>query len=894
MSVRIPDFYLFPAFGGPTLAAQYPNLRNSFGWLNAVMRNSFIDESSNITTHVLNALAYGELLQRFKFRWRYDATNDEFQLQQNTTDNEASPTWTTIIKIRESDGRVTITGSGGLLVTGGFYNFGPLDVAVTAAGGAAFGDVGTLLFDSSSGFYLMPDSSGRPIVSINVAAASGTVTDGANVGSGANVFKQKVASTLQFRTILAGSNVTVTENTNDVTIAASSAGETNTASNLGSGLGVWFDKQGVDLRFKSLVGGPGVNLSATDSEITIAAPEFYTEFKESEAGGYRKRSHRLTFDSEDFYLSSGGDKQPLVSLAAPGVTFTESRVNGRSRRSKQLYVDSAAFYIQELGNTGVPLLGLQPRLELNQLDMNGFISLLEIIDPTTPDTDHAVLWASDDHGHTVVNIKDDDGQNIQISRDNVLVARNTTGSTLAAGTAVYISGTTGDAPQVTLARADSASTMPAIGILPNSISNNTFGLVFTQGVITGIDLSAYSAGDNVWVSPTSAGALTSTEPSHPNFHQQVGVVIRATSSGILLVNMDHADGDDTGTNTSTFTFGTSSAASVVLANTSTAQRTATFPNKTGTVAFLDDITGGGGGGGFYGVVFKESKAGGRVERDDTLVFDSAFFYLTQAGDDGKPLVSLSTCPGVRFEESSGSPSFFDDRLVFNSQHFYLTQAGNDAEPMVNLRVAPPRAVTVTTLTSGSGTYTPPSGANYIWVRLIGAGGGGAGTATDGTGGNGGTGGNTTFGTLTGGGGVGGTGTGAAVGGAGGTGTGGDLNLRGGTGAGQNGVGPGIHQATGTGGCGVFGGFGNVPAATGVDGQAAQANTGGGGSGGSTSTTTGGGPGGGAGGYVEKLFSPLSASYSYSIGSGGSGGTAGTGGNAGGAGGSGVIIIHEHY
>ena len=143
MSVRIPDFHIFPQFGGPTLARQYPNLRNSFGWLNAVMRNSYIDESSNITRHVLNALAYGELLQRFKFRWSYDADADEFQLEQNTADSEIDPVWTPIIKIRESDGRVTITGTGGLLVTGGFYNFGGLDVAVTQTGGAAFGDVGT-------------------------------------------------------------------------------------------------------------------------------------------------------------------------------------------------------------------------------------------------------------------------------------------------------------------------------------------------------------------------------------------------------------------------------------------------------------------------------------------------------------------------------------------------------------------------------------------------------------------------------------------------------------------------------------------------------------------------------------------------------------------------------
>jgi ElaB/YqjD/DUF883 family membrane-anchored ribosome-binding protein len=48
-----------------------------------------------------------------------------------------------------------------------------------------------------------------------------------------------------------------------------SGGEANTASNLGAGEGVFGTKVGVDLRYKSLVGGTGVTLSSDASEITI-------------------------------------------------------------------------------------------------------------------------------------------------------------------------------------------------------------------------------------------------------------------------------------------------------------------------------------------------------------------------------------------------------------------------------------------------------------------------------------------------------------------------------------------------------------------------------------------------------------------------------------------------
>lgn len=49
-------------------------------------------------------------------------------------------------------------------------------------------------------------------------------------------------------------------------------GETNTASNLGSGAGVYGAKVGQDLRFKSLVAGYNVAMSSTSNDITISAP----------------------------------------------------------------------------------------------------------------------------------------------------------------------------------------------------------------------------------------------------------------------------------------------------------------------------------------------------------------------------------------------------------------------------------------------------------------------------------------------------------------------------------------------------------------------------------------------------------------------------------------------
>lgn len=189
--------------------------------------------------------------------------------------------------------------------------------------------------------------------------------------------------------------------------------------------------------------------------------------------------------------------------------------------------------------------------------------------------------------------------------------------------------------------------------------------------------------------------------------------------------------------------------------------------------------------------------------------------------------------------------------------------------------------TITTYTSGGGSFATPAGIIGLRVRMAGGGGGGEGTAGGGNGSNGGT---SAFGSLSAAGGVSG-----GNGGTGGSASGGDINISGGAG------GP-ADSATfgGRGACGgqnVFGGAGQGGGANGGAATNATANTGAGGaSRGGISGTTGSAAGGGAGGYLEKWLTSLSASYSYTVGAGGAGGAGGGGGGAGSNGAAGVIIV----
>ena len=204
----------------------------------------------------------------------------------------------------------------------------------------------------------------------------------------------------------------------------------------------------------------------------------------------------------------------------------------------------------------------------------------------------------------------------------------------------------------------------------------------------------------------------------------------------------------------------------------------------------------------------------------------------------------------------------------------------------------------TVYTTGSGTYTVPSGARWLSVKMVGGGGGGATGHSTGAA-NGLVGGNTTFGTgIASGGGGGLVNDNGGIGVAstmisGGTG----LALAGGDGgpsAAPYGTGRAANEG-GNGGSSAFGGGGSgrggSNAASGV---AGKANTGGGGGAGGGSNVPGtyAAGGGASGGYVECIIASPSATYSYAVGTGGAGGSNGS--TAGGAGGSGVIYVVAYF
>lgn len=106
------------------------------------------------------------------------------------------------------------------------------------------------------------------------------------------------------------------------------------------------------------------------------------------------------------------------------------------------------------------------------------------------------------------------------------------------GDPVYISAwnVTNSCPEVSLARANSASTLPCAGVLESAGADGTVQSMRIEGILQNVNTNAWSTGARLYVSAATAGVLTSTRPTTPNYDQAVATVLyQSATVGILDV-----------------------------------------------------------------------------------------------------------------------------------------------------------------------------------------------------------------------------------------------------------------------------------------------------------------------------------------------------------------------
>lgn len=169
--------------------------------------------------------------------------------------------------------------------------------------------------------------------------------------------------------------------------------------------------------------------------------------------------------------------------------------------------------------------------------LTGYLSLTELADPGYATANQAWLHAEAVAGITQIH-HNTATHKWTVGQDNWIVARNVTGGSIPALRAVYISGSTGSRPQITMADADLHQ--HAVGITQDTIADNGYGAVVMSGYVKGVDTSGWVAGDALYLGST-AGVMVTSAPAFPATKQRMATVIYSHATQGIIQVFHHED-----------------------------------------------------------------------------------------------------------------------------------------------------------------------------------------------------------------------------------------------------------------------------------------------------------------------------------------------------------------
>ena len=143
--------------------------------------------------------------------------------------------------------------------------------------------------------------------------------------------------------------------------------------------------------------------------------------------------------------------------------------------------------------------------------------------------------------HTLALYNDEVDVTHQLGQEGLIRVYNNSGATILNGKPVYVTGSDGTEfrPTIALAQANTEATADLIGVTTHDIENNTFGYVTAWGLVNGVDTSAFSVGEDIYLSASVAGGYSTIPPvSSGSYVIRVGFVARSdVSLGRILVSI---------------------------------------------------------------------------------------------------------------------------------------------------------------------------------------------------------------------------------------------------------------------------------------------------------------------------------------------------------------------
>lgn len=182
----------------------------------------------------------------------------------------------------------------------------------------------------------------------------------------------------------------------------------------------------------------------------------------------------------------------------------------------------------------VPYTGATTNLNMGSNGVVADYYKLNTTPVATSTTQGSMYW--DGAENTVALVMN--GTTQKIGQDQFYQGKNSTGVTIGKGQAVGFAGTDGNSGHLLIKPFLANGSEPSqhyMGIAAENIANGATGKVISFGKLEGINTSAYTAGDILYVSTSVAGGFQTTVPSAPNNIIVAAAVISASNNGKLMV-----------------------------------------------------------------------------------------------------------------------------------------------------------------------------------------------------------------------------------------------------------------------------------------------------------------------------------------------------------------------
>ena len=130
------------------------------------------------------------------------------------------------------------------------------------------------------------------------------------------------------------------------------------------------------------------------------------------------------------------------------------------------------------------------------------------------------------------------GVALQIGQEMIKLVKNVSGATIQNGQVVRYSGAVGASSRIEADLMIANGTYQpyhTIGVAAEDIPNGETGFITSFGAVRGINTSGYTAGDILYVDPTTPGALTNVEPTAPNQDIPVAIALDSKNNGSIFV-----------------------------------------------------------------------------------------------------------------------------------------------------------------------------------------------------------------------------------------------------------------------------------------------------------------------------------------------------------------------